>query len=90
MEYFFCAKDIPGENNFMPKSIVGGFGSGNVEEIFLSSDKPVLYHGQPVGIILATTFQLANQAAKKVKITYRKPETGNTSMSSPCRPHSIH
>lgn len=75
VEYFFCAKDIPGENNFMPKSIVGGFGSGNIEEIFLSSDKPVLYHGQPVGIILATTFQLANQAVNKVKITYRKPET---------------
>lgn len=59
----------------MPKSIVGGFGSGNVEEIFLSSDKPVLYNGQPIGIILAATFNLANEAAKRVKITYRKPET---------------
>ncbi len=79
MEHFFSAKDIPGENNFMPKSIVGGFGSGNVEEIFLSSDKPVLYNGQPVGVILATTFQLANEAVKKVKITYRKPETSECS-----------
>lgn len=58
----------------MPKAIVGGFGSGNVEEILLSSDKPVLYNGQPVGVILASTFTLANAAAKKVKITYRKPE----------------
>lgn len=42
----------------MPKSVVGGFGSGNVEQIFLSNDKPVLYNGQPVGIILAATFAL--------------------------------
>lgn len=75
MEHFFSSQDIPGENNFMPKAIVGGFGSGNVEEIFLSSDKPVLYNGQPVGVIVATTFHLANEAAKKVKITYKKPET---------------
>lgn len=58
----------------MPKSVVGAFGSGNVEEIFLSADKPVLYNGQPIGLIVATTFNLANLAVKKVKISYRKPE----------------
>lgn len=59
----------------MAASVVGAFGSLNVEEIFLSKEKPVLYNGQPVGIILAETFALANKAAKKVKISYKKPET---------------
>ncbi|KAJ6635263.1 Xanthine dehydrogenase [Pseudolycoriella hygida] len=74
VKFFFSASDIPGENNFMPKSVVGAFGSGNVEEIFLSKENPVLYNGQPVGVILADTFALANKAAKKVKIAYKKPE----------------
>lgn len=73
VEYFFSAEDIPGENNFMPASVAGSMGSGNVEQIFLSKDNPVLFNGQPVGIILANTFTLANKAAKKVKITYNKP-----------------
>lgn len=38
-------------------------------------DKPVPYNGIPVGIILASTFALANEAVKKVKITYKKPDT---------------
>lgn len=58
----------------MPASVVGAFGSGNVEEIFLNKANPVLYNGQPLGIILANTFSLANKAAKKVKITYKQPE----------------
>lgn len=57
----------------MPASIVGAFGSGGVEQIFLSEDNPVLYSGQPVGIILADTFALANRAAKKVRISYKNP-----------------
>lgn len=57
----------------MPASIVGAFGSGSVEQIFLSKENPILYNGQPVGIILADTFSLANKAAKKVKISYSKP-----------------
>lgn len=75
VEFFFTAKDIPGVNDFMPKSVVGAFGCSSVEEILLSRDNPVAYNGQPVGIILATTFHLANEAAKKVQITYKQPET---------------
>ncbi|XP_037049555.1 xanthine dehydrogenase-like [Bradysia coprophila] len=74
VEFFFSASDIPGENNFMPAAVVAVFGSGNVEQIFLSKENPVLYNGQPVGVILASTFALANRAAKKVKLTYKKPE----------------
>lgn len=58
----------------MPASVVAIFGSGNVEEVFLSKGNTVLYHGQPVGVILAENFALANKAAKKVKISYKKPE----------------
>lgn len=58
----------------MPASIVGAFGSGGVEQIFLSEENPVLYNGQPIGIILADTLILANQAAKKVRISYKNPE----------------
>lgn len=38
------------------------------EEIFCSSD--VKFHGQPVGILLANTSDLANKAAEFVDITY--------------------
>lgn len=62
---FFSAKDIPGLNNFMP--LCFGF-NYKVEEV-LCSEK-LLYHGQPVGIIVADTFELAYQAAELVKIDY--------------------
>ncbi|KAJ6642124.1 Indole-3-acetaldehyde oxidase [Pseudolycoriella hygida] len=74
VRHYFCAKDIPGVNDFMPKSIVGGIGSNAVEEIFLGDNSPVLYNGQPIGVILADSFTLANRAAKKVKITYKLEE----------------
>lgn len=62
---FFSAKDIPGLNNFMP--LCFGF-NYKVEEV-LCSEK-LLYHGQPVGIIVADTFELAYRAADLVKVNY--------------------
>lgn len=64
---FFTAEDIPGENNFMPirKSFAFNF---TKEEIICSGE--VLYHGQPVGIIVADTFELANYAAEIVNVEY--------------------
>lgn len=63
---FYGAKDIPGFNNFMPL----GFKAFNLvpEQVFCS-DK-LLYHGQPVGILLAETFDLAYSARKFVKVEY--------------------
>ena len=64
---FFSAKDIPGLNNFMP--LCFGF-NYKVEEV-LCSEK-LLYHGQPVGVIVADTFELAYRAADLVKVNYEK------------------
>ncbi|XP_052872784.1 uncharacterized protein LOC128278155 [Anopheles cruzii] len=68
VEAFYSAKDIPGSNNFMPPEL----GNERIEQIFCS--ERVLYHGQPVGIILAETFDEAYQAAKLVKIDYSPPD----------------
>lgn len=76
MRYYFSAKDIPGDNDFMPKSLVAAMGATLVEEIFLGEESPVLYNGQPIGIILADSFALANKAAKKVKVTYKLADEG--------------
>ncbi|XP_065079502.1 aldehyde oxidase 1-like [Ochlerotatus camptorhynchus] len=64
---FFSAKDIPGANNFMYFQEWMG---KEVEPIFCA-DK-VEYHGQPIGMIVADTFALANRAIKAVKVTYGK------------------
>uniref|UniRef100_A0A182MD19 FAD-binding PCMH-type domain-containing protein n=1 Tax=Anopheles culicifacies TaxID=139723 RepID=A0A182MD19_9DIPT len=63
---FYSAKDIPGTNNFMPASL----GNSEVEEVFCSGE--VLYHGQPVGVIVAETFNQANYAATLVNILYER------------------
>ncbi|XP_049545874.1 xanthine dehydrogenase-like isoform X1 [Anopheles darlingi] len=63
---FYSAKDIPGTNNFMPANL----GNQEVEEIFCSGE--VLFHGQPVGVIVADTFEKANHAATLVSIIYEK------------------
>ena len=63
---FYGAKDIPGINNFMPLRF--DFFNKEVEEIFCS-DK-LLYHGQPVGILLAESFDLAYKARDFVKVSY--------------------
>ena len=69
---FYGAKDIPGINNFMPLR----FKEMNlkIEEVFCS-DK-LLYHGQPVGIVLAETFDLAYQARDFVKVEYTFDRAG--------------
>jgi xanthine dehydrogenase/oxidase len=64
---FYSAKDIPGSNTFMPAKMMLVF---EPEEIFCSSD--VKFHGQPVGIILAETNDLANRAAELVDVIYEK------------------
>ncbi|XP_001864335.2 xanthine dehydrogenase [Culex quinquefasciatus] len=63
---FYGAKDIPGCNDYMPiKSI-----HPHPEELFCSG--MVKYHGQPIGVILADTFELANKASNLVKISYKR------------------
>ncbi|CRL08599.1 CLUMA_CG021336, isoform A [Clunio marinus] len=63
---FYAAKDIPGLNNFMPLRFK--MFNLKIEEVFCR-DK-LLYHGQPVGIVLAETFDLAYKARKFIKIDY--------------------
>lgn len=65
VQNFFSAKDIPGNNTFMPKKIIMIVED---EEIFCA-DK-IKYNGQPVGMILADTMEIAYKAADLVKITY--------------------
>ncbi|XP_035910093.1 xanthine dehydrogenase-like [Anopheles stephensi] len=62
---FYTAKDIPGNNDFMP---VKSQFSPNVEEVFCSGR--ILFHGQPVGLMVANTFEAAQKAAQKVRLNY--------------------
>ncbi|XP_049838711.1 xanthine dehydrogenase-like [Schistocerca gregaria] len=61
---YYDAKDIPGKNNFYPKH----FFSFTDEEIFCSGN--VKYNGQPIGMIVAVSHNIAVEAAKLVKIDY--------------------
>ncbi|XP_062544106.1 uncharacterized protein LOC134211342 [Armigeres subalbatus] len=65
---FYSAKDVPGRNDFMPTEL----GNPETEEIFCSGE--VLYNGQPVGVILADTFDLAHRVSKLVHIVYSEPD----------------
>ncbi|XP_062540577.1 uncharacterized protein LOC134208732 [Armigeres subalbatus] len=62
----FTAQDIPGKNSYTPKE----FGFHEVEEVLCSGK--VLYYGQPVAIVVAESFNLANRAATLVQVTYVK------------------
>ncbi|XP_052896949.1 xanthine dehydrogenase/oxidase-like [Anopheles moucheti] len=65
---FYSAGDIPGTNSFVADGMFLSF--PDVEEIFCSSR--VLFHGQPVGVIVAEHFDQATRAAKQVKIIYER------------------
>ncbi|XP_073946023.1 uncharacterized protein isoform X2 [Choristoneura fumiferana] len=69
----YTAKDIPGVNSFS----VPGFQLQTEEEEIIVSNK-ILYYGQPVAIVVATSEELANRVAKKVTVTYK-----NVSSSAP-------
>ncbi|EFN85872.1 Xanthine dehydrogenase/oxidase [Harpegnathos saltator] len=64
---FYSAKDVPGKNLCIAAAS---------QEIMLSQDeilfaeKDVLYAGQPIGVIVAETHNLANEAAKLVEVKY--------------------
>ncbi|XP_076758274.1 uncharacterized protein LOC143427746 [Xylocopa sonorina] len=68
---FYTSKDVPGENLFIP-----GFAKemmlDNDEVLF--ADKNIEHVGQPVGIIVAKTHEIANQAAEKVRVSYTDVE----------------
>lgn len=60
---FYTAADVPGENR------VPGFRPGDFDEVFAS--KETVYHGQPIGIIVAEDQRTARAAAKLVKVKYQ-------------------
>lgn len=60
-------KDIPGKNLFCSPPLL------KIEEELFCSGK-VLYNGQPVGLILANSFDEAQAATNRVNITYEKPD----------------
>ncbi|XP_031636493.1 xanthine dehydrogenase-like [Contarinia nasturtii] len=70
---FFSAKDIPGENSFMPLNAAIDYFS-EAEPIFLTIDSEVQFNGQPCGVIVAKTMAVAHSAATKVDITYEKSQ----------------
>lgn len=45
-------------------------GNTEIDEIFCSGE--VAFHGQPVGVVVAKTFELANLAVALVEISYEK------------------
>lgn len=60
--------DIPGKNTFTPSNILIPF--YNYEEpVFCNGT--VLYYHQPIGMIVATSSDIAEEAAELVKVTYK-------------------
>lgn len=69
---FFSAKDIPGDNSFaQPYNPLFAI---EFEKLFVDLDSEVCYYGQPCGIVVANTMDLAYHAAKKVEMEYEKVE----------------
>lgn len=50
------------------------------EEIFVGTNSRVIFNGQPCGVILADSHDLANYAASKVSIIYGDKEGNLTSL----------
>uniref|UniRef100_A0A1B0C8Q9 Putative xanthine dehydrogenase n=1 Tax=Lutzomyia longipalpis TaxID=7200 RepID=A0A1B0C8Q9_LUTLO len=65
---FYRASDIPGRNSFATTD--KHFLVNEFDEIFASNE--ILYHAQPVGMIVAESFDLAQLAAKKVKVIFER------------------
>ncbi|KAK9496478.1 hypothetical protein O3M35_013241 [Rhynocoris fuscipes] len=65
---FYTADDIPGVNTFIQPNFI----YPEMEEVFCSSK--TLYAGQPIGIIIAATQELANKATTYVKVSYSSSE----------------
>lgn len=68
---FYTAKDIPGKNVFI---------SGERKYLMLEIDEPlflekqILCAGYPIGVVVAKTHNIAQEAAKKVRVTYANTE----------------
>ncbi|XP_034832567.1 uncharacterized protein [Maniola hyperantus] len=62
----YTAKDIPGKNSFTFPGI-----QLQTEDEPILADESIKYYGQPVAIVAAKSHQLAIDAAKKVKVTYK-------------------
>lgn len=73
---FYSAADIPGTNSFAPPLFL----FGEPEEIFVGTASEVKFYGQPIGVIVADTMDLANLAATQVRVTY--VESSQSSSSS--------
>lgn len=64
---FFTAKDVPGKNLCISASSQLMM---LINDELLFAEKDVLYAGQPVGVIVAETHNLANEAANLVEVKY--------------------
>ncbi|KAL1517488.1 hypothetical protein ABEB36_001248 [Hypothenemus hampei] len=64
---FFSSKDIPGINSIIPLS----FGLSPAE---LFCSEKVQFFSQPIGVIVATTHEIAMEASKLIKIKYELPK----------------
>lgn len=77
----YLAKDIPGENNVMPKPF-------STEPVF--ADKEVSYCGQPLGVVIAISHEIAKKAAKFVQINYTNIKKPILTIEDALRENSFH